>query len=220
MGNPIQEIETSRPTCPVALSKGEIQSKFSTFWAIGNLNILDAKLFGLFCSIRCPGKTILNTYDCMRLLRNSNIAVVSGFHSPIEKDCLDILLKGSQPIVVCPARGITRMRIPNIWKKPIDDGRMLILSPFDEKQKRPTVSTAQQRNHLVAMLGMSFLIPYADAGGKTERLGLEIIHAGKKVFTLSRGPSSWALAGAIKIEPTEKGIKNLTKNESGSGLHT
>ena len=218
MGNPIQKIETSESTCPVALLEDEISSSFKTFWAIGNLDILDTKLLGVFCSIRCPGNIILSTYDCMRILRDSGVPVVSGFHSPIEKDCLDILLKGSQPIVVCPARGIARMRIPGVWKKPIAQGRLLILSPFDEKQKRPTVSTTQQRNHLVAMLGRSFLIPYADAGSKTEQLGREIIDAGRRVYTFQSEKSRLVQFGAKTIKPTLEEISGFAKSLDAPSL--
>ena len=116
MGNPIQKFEISESTCPASLLKDEISADFQTFWAIGNLDILTTNLLSVFCSIRCPGSIILKTYDCMRLLRDFGVAVVSGFHSPIEKDCLDILLKGTQPIVICPARGISRMRIPSAGK--------------------------------------------------------------------------------------------------------
>jgi predicted Rossmann fold nucleotide-binding protein DprA/Smf involved in DNA uptake len=200
MSNPIQQIETNDSNCPAALQKDEIPSNFSTFWVIGNLDILDTNLLGVFCSIRCPGNIILNTYDCMRILRDCGVVVVSGFHSPIEKDCLDILLKGTQPIVVCPARGIVRMRIPSVWKKPIDQGRLLVLSPFDERQKRPTVSTAQQRNHLVAKIGRNFFIPYADAGSKTEQLGREIIESGGTVYTLTSASNDGLIhAGAKPI---------------------
>jgi len=183
MGNTIQQIETNDSNCPAVLRKDQIPAIFSTFCAIGNLDILDTNSLGVFCSIRCPGNIILNTYDCMRILRDSGVAVVSGFHSPFEKDCLDILLKGTQPIVVCPARGIVRMRILRLWKKSIDQGRLLILSPFDERQKRPTVATAQQRNQLVAQLGRSFFIPHAGAGSKTEQLGREILKAGAPIYT-------------------------------------
>jgi hypothetical protein len=98
------------------------------------------------------------------------------------------------------------MRIPSAWKKPIDDGRMLILSPFDEKLKRPTVSTSKQRNHLIAKMGRRFLIPYADAGGKTVKLGREIIHAGKRVYTFQSTKSPLVQAGAKAIEPASKQI--------------
>ena len=208
MGNPIKKIETSDSGCPTVLLKDEIPSSFSTFWAIGNLDILDTNLLGIFCSIRCPGNIILSTYDCMRLLRDAGVTVVSGFHSPIEKDCLDILLKGVQPIVVCPARSIARMRIPSDWKKPIDRGRLLILSPFDEKQKRPTVSTAQQRNHLVAKLGRSFLIPYADAGSKTEQLGREMLEAGGTIYTFNSASNDGLIhLGAKPIEMDTKAMR-------------
>lgn len=212
MSNPTQKIETSESTCPFALFPDEISSNFLTFWTIGNRDILDTNLLGVFCSIRCPGNIILNTYDCMRILRDAGVPVVSGFHSPIEKDCLDILLKGTQPIVVCPARGIVRMRIPSVWKKPIDQGRMLILSPFDEKQKRPTVSTAQQRNHLVAKLGRSFLIPHADAGSKTEQLGRKIIESGGILYTFNTARNEGLIhSGAKPIGMDTKEIHLVTE---------
>lgn len=218
MGNPIQQINTSESTCPTALLKGGIPSDFTKFWTIGNLDILDEKLLGVFCSIRSPGSIILNTYDCMGILRDSCVAIVSGFHSPIEKDCLDILLKGTQPIVVCPARRIARMRIAKAWKKPIEMGRLLILSPFDEKQKRPTVLTALRRNHLVAKLGRNFLIPFADAGSKTEQLGREIIRAAKNVYTFSSERNRTLMqSGAIVIEPEAEDIKRLAEElDAGS----
>lgn len=44
---------------------------------------------------KCPGTLILKSYDATRILRVSGRTIVSGFHSPVEKDCLDILLRGS-----------------------------------------------------------------------------------------------------------------------------
>jgi hypothetical protein len=72
MGNPIQKIETSQSSCPAPLLKDEISADFPTFWAIGNLGLLDTNLLGVFCSIRCPGNIILNTYD---------------LYAPILRDC-------------------------------------------------------------------------------------------------------------------------------------
>jgi hypothetical protein len=48
MGNPIQKIKTSESTCTVALLQDEISSRFSTVWTIGNLDILDTHLLGIF----------------------------------------------------------------------------------------------------------------------------------------------------------------------------
>jgi hypothetical protein len=48
MGNPIQRIEANDSNCPAALRKDDIPSNFPTFWAIGNLDILNTKLLGIF----------------------------------------------------------------------------------------------------------------------------------------------------------------------------
>jgi hypothetical protein len=77
---------------------------------------------------------ILDTYDLASALRDAGIPVIGGFHSPMERECLDLLLRGKQPVVVCPARSIHRMRISKLWKAPLDDGRRLIPSPFSAKQ--------------------------------------------------------------------------------------
>jgi hypothetical protein len=59
----------------------------------------------LFCSARCPGRAILAAHDQAALWRDEGRCVVGGFHSPVEEECLRILLRGRQPVIVCPARG-------------------------------------------------------------------------------------------------------------------
>lgn len=102
---------------------------------IGNQEILQAKKLALFCSRRCPGNLILKAYDLTRSLRKADTAVTSGFHTPVEKECLRILLRGSQPIIICPARSIDGMRIPSEWKQPIEQGRLLLFSPFEKRHR-------------------------------------------------------------------------------------
>jgi hypothetical protein len=102
------------------------------------------------------------------------------------------------------------MRIPIDWKNQIDQGRLLILSPFDEKLKRPTVSTSKQRNHLVAMLGRSFLIPYADAGSKTEQLVWEIIESDGKIYSFKIASNEGLIrSGAIPIGTDAKAMRGF-----------
>ena len=143
-------------------------------FAIGNLDILSQPLLALFCSSKCPGSVILQTYDAVCALRDAGVTVISGFHSPIEKECLRLLLRGAQPIVICPARSIERMRIPSEWRAPLAAGRLLILSPFDAKHLRVTAETAQYRNHFAAAFASRVLIPYAAPGSKTEAFAREV----------------------------------------------
>jgi hypothetical protein len=93
--------------------------------ALGNLDILHQRKLAIFCSVKCPGTLILQTYDLVSALRDMGITVISGFHSPIEKECLTLLLRGTQPIIICPARSLQGMRIPTTWDTPLAEGRLL-----------------------------------------------------------------------------------------------
>jgi predicted Rossmann fold nucleotide-binding protein DprA/Smf involved in DNA uptake len=45
--------------------------------------------------------------------------------------------------------------------------RLLYLSPFPDKLRRPTVDTALARNRFVAALAKNLLVPYAAHNNKT-----------------------------------------------------
>jgi predicted Rossmann fold nucleotide-binding protein DprA/Smf involved in DNA uptake len=180
---------------------------YDCFWTIGNIDILNRNLLGFFCSVKCPGDIILKTYALARALRNAGITVISGFHSPIEKDVFDLLRSGSQPIVVCPARSIENMRIPKTWKEAIDNSRLLILSPFEKKHKRVTAPLSEQRNRMVAVIAKEVFFPYVAPGSRSEILCKDIIKAGKQVFTFEDDANQSLLAkGAkpIKVEDLKK----------------
>lgn len=171
---------------------------------LGNLELLRRPGLGLFCSIRCPGKVILELYDLARALRDAGVPVISGFHTPMEKECLKLLLRGTQPVLVCPARGIPTRRIPAAVKAGLADSRVLYLSPFDETLRRPTADLAGERNRFVAALAPQLVVAYASPGGKTEQLCRWAVGAGKSVLTLADPENAGLLAlGARECSPAE-----------------
>lgn len=137
---------------------------------LGNLDLLALPKTALFCSARCPGRAILATYDHAAKWRDGGITLISGFQSPIEKECLRILLRGKQPIIICPARAIEAMRIPTECQTSFDAGRILFLSPFTKKPTRVTKESAFVRNKLVAALADEAYIAHVSLGGQTERI--------------------------------------------------
>ena len=139
------------------------------FHALGNPDLLALPKTALFCSARCPGNVILPAYDQAAKWRDAGRCVISGFHSPVEKECLRILLRGSQPIIICPARSLPQ-RVPPDWKKPLADGRLLLLSPFPATAKRVTANLAARRNEFVAALADEVVIFHATPGGHLESL--------------------------------------------------
>ena len=158
----------------------------SRITVIGDSRILQNALLGFVCSTRCPGDVILQTYDLARALRDAEIPVIGGFHSPMEKECLDLLLRGRQPVVVCPAREIDRMRIPTAWRPALEEGRLLIASPFSAPQSRPTADIAIQRTRFVAVLATEIFVVHAEPGGKTDDLCRWCLDRKLSVSTLSR----------------------------------
>lgn len=151
--------------------------------AIGNPDILQNKTLAVFSSVKCPGSIILKTYDLMHQLRDKGITVISGFHSPMEKECLNILLKGKQPVIICPARSVEGMRIKTEYKKPLEEGRLLMLAAFTEKENRVSSELALERNRFVAAISDRIFIAYAEAAGKTEQFCREVLAWNKPIFT-------------------------------------
>ena len=90
--------------------------------AIGNEGLLGCKKLATVCSQKYAGDVILKTYDFARLVRDSGIAIVSGFHSPIEKDCLPILLRGPGPVIIVQGHRLSTSRLPREWRQAIDGG--------------------------------------------------------------------------------------------------
>lgn len=137
---------------------------------LGKLALLSQPKTGLFCSLRCPGNAILGAYDTARKLRDECVTVVSGFHSPVEKECLRILLRGKQPIIICLARSLENIRIPAEWRRALAEERLVLISPFAKRPRRPTTESSHQRNELVAALSDEAIIIHAEPGGSVERI--------------------------------------------------
>lgn len=165
----------------------------------------------LFCSVRCPGKLILDTYDLCQTLRSAAIPVISGFHSPMEQECLRILLKSENRVIWCLARGMLS-RMPPELRDPINEGRLLVCTPFQDSVRRITADTASRRNRVVAELAERVVVSHASPGSKMEALSKTIIGEGKLLFTFEHPANKTLLAaGAKRIEDL-----NLTACSKGS----
>ena len=151
----------------------------------GNLNLLDGRLLGFFCSQRCPGDTILKIYDLARALRCADVTLMGGFQSAMEIEFPDLILRGSARVIICPARGLGTKRIPANLRKPLVDGRLLLLSFFNDNMRRPASTVCNRRNAHIVALADSLLIAHAERGGKTEKLCKDSLNQGKPVFDLA-----------------------------------
>ena len=76
--------------------------------------------------------------------------------------------------------------------------RLLLVSPFPASVRRQSAATALMRHRLCALHADGVLIAHAAPGGKVEALALELLAAGKQVYTLDH-PANVILAarGAV-----------------------
>ncbi|HEY7029694.1 MAG TPA: DNA-processing protein DprA [Thermomicrobiales bacterium] len=176
---------------------------------LGNLAILQSRNLALFCSTTCPGRLILQTYDLVRALRDAGRVVIGGFHTPMEREALDLLLRGAQPLIVCPARSIDGMRLPPAWKEPLADGRLLLLSPFPPHQRRVTRDLAAARNTFVASLADAVLVPHAAPDSGTDHLARRLLASHKPLFTLD-APENAHLVAAGATPMTRQDIDEMS----------
>lgn len=136
---------------------------------IGNETLLELKKTAFLCSRSIPASVVLKCYDWAIEQREAGNCIISGFHSQLEKDVFHYLLKGKQPIIIALARGLKEKIEPELIK-PLEEGRILIISPFDKTVKRVTEQTAEIRNKMMIELADNITVGYASEGGNLETL--------------------------------------------------
>lgn len=191
-------ISVGDPDYPQRLASHSRSAEWSTLFGFGRRAILAESCLGLVCSIKCPGAAVIKTYDAIRELRDASVVVAGGFHSPMERECLDFLLKGEQPVIICPARTTDSMRVPTAWRDGLASGRLLVVSCLGNDVRRATQLSARIRNELVAAMSAAVLIPHATPGGKADAIAQHVLQHGRPLFTFGNDDNQLLLAkGAV-----------------------
>lgn len=115
----------------------------------GNKELLKMRKVGFLASRKISTLSILPTLNwAMRVCKQKDIAIVSGFHSKMERDVLKILLQGECGIIVVLARGMYR-KLPKQYEEAMLQNRLLIISHEKESATRASEATAHKRNNYV-----------------------------------------------------------------------
>jgi predicted Rossmann fold nucleotide-binding protein DprA/Smf involved in DNA uptake len=106
---PVAALTPDAPGYPERLCRALGEAAPARLAALGDPGLLREPLLRFVCCASCPGDVILAVYDLALALRDAGVPVVSGFHSPIERECLGMLLRGTQPVSTrWPARRTRR----------------------------------------------------------------------------------------------------------------
>ena len=116
---------------------------------LGNKELLKQKKVGFLASRKISSLSILPTLDwATEVSKREDNAIVSGFHSKMERNVLEILLKGQCGIIIVLSRGMYR-KLPKQYEEAMSQNRLLIISNEKDNVKRVSEQTAHKRNEYV-----------------------------------------------------------------------
>ena len=119
---------------------------------LGNITLLQKRKIGFLASRKIATLSVLPTLDwATEISQQEEVAVVSGFHSQMEKEVLKILLRGKCGIIVILARGMYR-QVPKHYEEALQQNRLLLLSYEKDNVTRISEQTAHKRNKRVVSI--------------------------------------------------------------------
>ena len=119
---------------------------------LGNKELLNMRKIGYLASRKIPTLSVLPALDwALQMSKQTDVAIISGFHSRMERDVLKVLLQGKCGIILVLARGMYR-QLPQQYEEAMQQGRLLIISYEKESVTRVSEVSAHKRNRYVEQL--------------------------------------------------------------------
>ena len=115
----------------------------------GNKNLLDRELVAFFASRKATPHDAQLARQWAESICHTDKVVISGFHSPLEKEVLNILLENHHPIIFALGRALYK-KVPPLLQSAFNEGRLLFIS--FRGYSRHSWNSAQQRNWSAADL--------------------------------------------------------------------
>ncbi|MBP3425105.1 MAG: hypothetical protein J6K81_00025 [Rikenellaceae bacterium] len=115
----------------------------------GNEELLDRYLVAFFASRSAPAEALELSRSWAHEIAKTDKIVISGFHSPIERAVLDVLLAAERPVIVTLGRALYR-RIPAHLQAAYNANRVLFIS--FRNTSRHSFSSSQTRNWITTDL--------------------------------------------------------------------
>jgi predicted Rossmann fold nucleotide-binding protein DprA/Smf involved in DNA uptake len=183
--------------------------KPSRLWYLGNTSLLKQPLVALLSARAGASDLSPNTGELLRRLAGLGATFIGGWHSPVEKESLEILLRESPPTIICLAKSVNRFGFFPELKTLLNQDRLLLLTHCSPNAKRISRDASIRRNHLVVGLANVVLVLAAPEGSATFKLAQSVIKLGKPVFALEHPANESLLASGAFSATFERIQKNL-----------
>ena len=109
----------------------------------GNKDLLDSHLVAFFASRKTPEDVVPKVLRWAEMICQTDKVVISGFHSPLEKEILNYLLERHHPVIFALGRALYK-KVPPHLQTAFDEGNLLFVSC--RGYTRHSWNSAQQRN--------------------------------------------------------------------------
>lgn len=131
----------------------------------GNRALFELPKTAFLASKKIPPEQVLRCYDWAVKVRDESTPIMSGFHSPLEKDVLGFLLKGRAPLIVVLARSLYH-NMPLAWQNALAANRLLIISAVESR--RASANTTRLRNRFIIAHATQIVVGSLTVGGDLE----------------------------------------------------
>ena len=152
----------------------------------GNRELLAGPLVAFFASRTAPTEALDLATRWVHTIARSNKIVISGFHSPIERAVLDVLLASGSSVVVTLGRSLYRKILTHL-QEAYNEGRVLFVSL--RANTRTSFSSSQLRNWITADLASEIVFAPFDSKSQLSTL----------YFSLCGGTATVTILGANTI---------------------
>lgn len=135
----------------------------------GNIDLLRQKKIGIFASRDAPQSIVIPAEKFVFAVSKLPYVFISGWHSSFEKKIFEKLLLLEKEIIFFTSLGIRNMRMDNHLIKTWRNGRLLIISFFEDNPKMTSLN-ALRRNEMISDISEKNLFLYVNNNGNLRNL--------------------------------------------------
>jgi DNA processing protein len=181
-------------------------SKPPKLWCVGDESILQKNLLGIISARRFDADLTWKSVQLLQQLGSlENLAFISGWHSPLEKEAFQVVMRLPASLVICVAKSLQRFAPSEVIKFRLHEGRSLLLTHCSPKAKRISREASLRRNQLVIGLAKALLVLSAPDESSSLALAREAVRAGTPVFT----PDHPLNRSLLELETPAATIENI-----------
>lgn len=208
----VQESDILEISPPVGLKKF-FNGKPPKLLCSGKQALLNGKLLAIVSAREMDPDLAAKSRELLAQLASlKEVSFISGWHSPLENEALQILARNAAPIIFCLAKSLQRFIPPPEIENRVKQGQVLLLTHCGPKAKRISREASLRRNQLVVEMARAVLVLSAPQGSASLKLARSALEHDKPVLAVNR-PMNKELLGSGTVTATVENLQTALQYE-------